>query len=154
VQTTLDEFQRRVLGVLMEKAMSQPQYYPMTLNQVVSGCNQKSNRDPVMDLDADTVWKTLNELREMGLVTEVMPAPGSRAEKYRHNVPDKLGWEKRKQAIMAELLIRGPQTVGELRTRCSRMMPFESIDAVVMVLDNLPGGNLHDLPPRDGKRAV
>lgn len=153
----LDEFERRVLGVLLEKSLAQPSYYPMTVNSIVAACNQKNNRDPVMDLDEDTVWKTLTELRERGLVTQIMPGPGQRIEKYKHETYERLGWEQRERAVMAELLLRGPQTVGELRSRCSRMMPFNNIEAVTIVLNLLASKSppvVRDLPKEPGRSAV
>ncbi|MHC4091557.1 MAG: YceH family protein [Planctomycetota bacterium] len=140
MERTLDEFERRVLGVLLEKALAQPSYYPMTVNAIVAACNQKNNRDPVMELDEDAVLDTLEGLRERGLVTRIMPGAGSRTNRYRHEVASAesgFGWSRPEQAVMAELLLRGPQTLGELRTRCSRMVPLESLESVSAVLDGL-----------------
>ena len=134
---TLSANERRVLGVLMEKAMTQPETYPMTANAITSGCNQKQNRDPVMSLDEDTVWDTLEALRERGLVTVVLPGPGARTKRFRHAADEHYRWQPRERAVMTELLLRGPQTVGELRQRCSRMMNFESLDAITAVLECL-----------------
>ncbi len=133
----LDQIEGRVLGVLMEKAMTQPDYYPMTLNAVLAACNQKSNRDPVMNLDELTVDRTLEGLKKRGLVAQVLPAPGARTNRYKHQVESCFGWSARQRAIMAELLLRGPQTVGELRSRCSRMIAFESLDIVSQTLQSL-----------------
>ncbi len=129
--------ERRVLGVLMEKSMAHPEYYPMTLNAIVAGCNQKQNRDPVMTLDEDVVWNALESLREHSLVTVVLPGPGARSKKYRHQAHEQLEWDRPQQAVMAELLLRGPQTVGELRGRCARLAPFADAAAVGAVLDQL-----------------
>ncbi|MBN2445158.1 MAG: YceH family protein, partial [Phycisphaerae bacterium] len=137
----LTELQRRVLGVLIEKALAQPTYYPLTLNALVTGCNQKSNRDPVMELDEATAWDTLEELRKRELASRVLPGAGSRTDRFRHDAGRKLGWSVPQLAIMAELLLRGPQTVGELRTRCARMRKFESVEAVSAELDALAGGD-------------
>lgn len=134
---TLNAVERRVIGVLIEKALALPQYYPMTVSAVVAGCNQKSNRDPAMDLDEEAVWDALERLRAAELVSRVMPGGGSRVERFRHETPTQLGWEKPQRALLAELLLRGPQTVGELRGRCQRMHPFENAEAVQAVLDNL-----------------
>lgn len=134
---TLNDVERRVLGVLLEKALAQPAYYPMTLNTIVAACNQKSNRDPVMTLDEDTVWSILEALRTRGLVSRVLPVGSSRVERFRHEAKEVLGWEKPQRAVMAELLLRGPQTLGELRGRCLRMYPFEGTEAVSAVLDTL-----------------
>lgn len=131
----LNLVERRVLGVLIEKSLAQPEYYPMTLNALVAACNQKNNRDPVLDLDDGAVWHALDQLRQSGLVAKVLPAPGSRVERFRHDVDPKLGWPKAQKAIMAELLLRGPQTQGELRNRASRMYAFENADAVSAVIE-------------------
>ncbi len=140
---TLKAIERRVLGVLLEKALAQPQYYPMTVNAIVAGCNQKSNRDPLLELDEQTVWDTLEVLRAGGLVARLLPGGASRVERYKHEVKERLGWEKPQRAVLAELLLRGPQTVGELRGRAARMYPFESTEAVQAVLDGLA----HAEPP-------
>jgi uncharacterized protein YceH (UPF0502 family) len=129
--------ERRVLGALIEKALSQPDYYPMTLNAIQAACNQRSNRHPVMSLDDTSVQHTLDDLRRRGLVAMVLAAPGARSTRYRHDVETKLGWNRRQQAIMAELLLRGPQTPGELRTRAARMFQFETLEAVTIALDSL-----------------
>lgn len=134
---TLNEIERRVLGVLIEKSLAQPQYYPMTLNTITAGCNQKSNREPAMELDEDAVWNTLEVLRAGGLVSRLLPAGASRVERFKHEAKAFFGWEKPQRAVMAELLLRGPQTVGELRTRCARMYPFETTEAVAATLEGL-----------------
>lgn len=134
---SLNEIERRVLGVLIEKSLAQPDYYPMTLNAVVAACNQKQNRDPVLELDEDLVLETLEQLRAAGIVGKVLPAPGARKDRFKHEVESHFGWQKRERAVMAELLLRGPQTQGELRSRCSRLVPFEDLAAVSMVLDCL-----------------
>ena len=121
MELVLDSDQRRVLGVLIEKSLTQPEYYPMTVNAVTAGCNQKSNRDPVVELDEDLVWNVLEGLRGLGLVSMTLPGPGSRTHRFRHEVESAFGWTPREQAVMTELLLRGPQTVGELRTRCSQI---------------------------------
>lgn len=117
--TTLPSKQRRVLGVLVEKAKTTPNAYPLTLNSLVTGCNQKSNRFPVMDLDSDEVEDALDALREAGGVAEVHG--DGRTVKYRHYMKDWLGVDGTELAVMAELLLRGAQTVGELRGRAARM---------------------------------
>ena len=130
--------QQRVLGVLIEKSLSQPAYYPMTLNAITAGCNQKQNRDPVMDLSEGDVAKTVHELQEMGLITLAPPAPGARSNRFAHDAHNLFGWDRPQQALMAELLLRGPQTAGELRTRAGRMSAtFESLEVVSNVLNDL-----------------
>lgn len=134
---SLNQNQRRVLGVLIEKSLAQPAYYPMTLNAIVAACNQKSARDPVMELDEDTVWNTLEELRKASLVTRLMPSGTSRTDRFRQETKEVFGWEKPQRAVLAELLLRGPQTIGELRQHCERMYVFENTEAVAAVLDSL-----------------
>ena len=119
MDNTLNSVERRVLGVLIEKSLTQPDNYPISLNAVTMGCNQKSNRDPIMELDEDTVWQTLEELRSHGAVSRILAAPGTRVERFKHEIKEFLGWGPRQQAIMTELMLRGPQTVGELRGRCA-----------------------------------
>jgi uncharacterized protein YceH (UPF0502 family) len=130
--------QQRVLGVLIEKSISQPAYYPMTLNAITAGCNQKQNRDPVMTLTEGQVAKTIHELQEIGLVMLAPSAPGARSNRFAHEAHGKLGWDRPQQAVMAELLLRGPQTAGELRTHAGRMSAsFESLEVVLNVLNGL-----------------
>lgn len=153
----LNASERRVLGVLIEKAMTQPDYYPMTVNAIVAGSNQKSNRLPIMDLDASDIQEALKSLQERHLVGHVLPAPGGRADRYKHQIEATLGWGPRDCAIMAELMLRGPQTAGELRSRCSRMAAFESLDIVMNVLDDLAHREqplVATLPREPGRSAV
>jgi len=157
MEETLKQVERRVLGVLLEKSLAQPQYYPMSVNAIVTACNQKSNRDPVISLDEETVWDTLERLRAVGLVARLMPGGASRVDRFRHEVKNLLGWEKPQWAVMAELLLRGPQTVGELRGRCARMYPFENTEAVSAVLDHLSQEQpprVQTLPRAPGQSAV
>lgn len=137
MEQKLDTVERRVLGVLMEKALTQPASYPMTVNTIIAACNQKSNRDPVMELDENTVWTTLNRLRDRGLVAMVLPGAGARTERFKHQLDSVFGWQRRQRAVVAELFLRGPQTVGELRTRCSRMVPFDTLEAISTTVDSL-----------------
>lgn len=153
----LNDVERRVLGVLIEKSMAAPEYYPMTINAVVTACNQKNNRDPVMDLDEASVESTLEELRKRGLVSVVLPAPGARTNRYKHEVAARFGWEKRVTAAIVELLLRGPQTPGELRSRCGRLVSFESLEAVMTTLEYLQHSDpplVKPLPRRAGQSAV
>jgi uncharacterized protein YceH (UPF0502 family) len=127
--------QRRVLGVLIEKAKTTPAGYPMTVNAIVLGCNQKNNRDPLMTLSADDVERILEELRVLGAVTE---APEStRAVKFRHRGYEWLGVERAELAVMGELLLRGAQTLGELRSRAARMEPIADLTALKPIVDAL-----------------
>ena len=126
----------RVLGVLVEKALTTPGQYPITLNGLTNGCNQKSNREPVLNLSEDEVLDTLDALRAKGLAQEVMLS-GSRVAKYKHNARETLAVSTSELVVLVELLLRGPQTVGEIRGRASRMHPLESTEVVGGILDSL-----------------
>lgn len=136
----LSSVQRRVVGVLIEKAKTTPESYPMTLNALTNGCNQKSNRSPQMHLSTDDVEQAIEELRELGAAAEVQG--GGRVPKYRHYMYDWLGVDKVELAAMAELLLRGEQTTGELRTRAGRMEPIPDLNTLGPVLDSLHTKNL------------
>ncbi len=125
----------RVLGCLVEKELATPEYYPMTLNALVNACNQKSNRAPVVSFDEETVAGALESLRPLGLATQ--SAEGGRAAKFCHNLYGKFRLDNAEMAVLSELLLRGPQTGGELRQRASRMHPLDSLDQVDAVLDEL-----------------
>ena len=132
---TLNENEVRVLGSLVEKELTTPEYYPLSLNSLTNACNQKSNRDPAMALTEEDVVRALDSLRFKQLA--VLSAEGGRVPKYRHLLAEKLGLMPAEQAILCELLVRGPQTGGELRTRCERMHPFGDLAAVEEVLGEL-----------------
>lgn len=123
----LSRIQRRVIGVLMEKAFTTPEQYPLTLKAVTTGCNQKNNRDPLTEYSEDQVADTLEQLRQLGLVAEVF-TDGGRAARYRHYMRHKFDFTETQFAVIAELLLRGRQQPGELRTRASRMVKIESQD--------------------------
>ena len=125
----------RVLGCLIEKEITTPEYYPLSLNALVNACNQKSNRDPEMKLDEDTVRVALRNLTDKGLARNAH-AEG-RVPKYEHDVNNALQLSRREVAILCELLVRGPQTPGELRSRAERMFKFESLDDVLASLQRL-----------------
>lgn len=146
----LPAVERRVLGVLVEKAKTVPSAYPMTLNAIVTGCNQKSNRDPVMDLTEEVVERALENLRQLGAVGLVQGL--GRVDKYRHYLYEWLGVEKEELAIIAELLLRGPQTEGELRAHVSRMEPIPDLPTLRKYLDSLTQKDLivHLTPPGRG----
>ena len=131
----LTAIQRRVAGVLIEKAKTTPDAYPMTLNALTNGCNQKSNRAPHLELSSEDVEQALEELREMGAVAEVQS--GGRVPKFRHYLYEWLGVDKVELAVMAELLLRGEQTIGELRGHASRMEPIPDLNALHPILDSL-----------------
>lgn len=131
----LNSIDRRVLGVLGEKAKTTPDTYPMSLNGVVAGCNQKSNRSPVMQLEPDQVEESLDRLRQFGAVALVEGS--GRVQKYRHYLYEWLGVSKVELSVMIELLLRGPQTEGELRGRVSRMDPIDDLNALRELLTSL-----------------
>lgn len=131
----LSAIDRRVLGVLAEKAKTTPDIYPMSLNAICTGCNQKSNRVPVMQLEPADVEESLDRLRELGAVG-IIEGYG-RVAKYRHYLYEWLGVEKVELSVMTELLLRGDQTVGELRGRASRMDPITDLAALKTILDTL-----------------
>lgn len=131
----LDALEMRVIGALVEKELTTPDYYPLTLNALTSACNQKSNRNPVMALEDTDVVRALDSLRREGLVMQA--AEGGRVPKYAHNVEAKLHLGPRELAIICELLLRGSQTLGELRSRAERMQRFASLAEVEEVLDEL-----------------
>jgi len=136
----LSAIDRRVIGVLAEKAKTTPDIYPMSLNAICTGCNQKSNRDPLMQLEPDDVEESLDRLRGLGAVGLIEGY--GRVSKYRHYLYDWLGVDKVELAVMTELLLRGDQTVGELRGRASRMEPIADLDALRVILDSLKGKKL------------
>jgi uncharacterized protein YceH (UPF0502 family)/8-oxo-dGTP pyrophosphatase MutT (NUDIX family) len=129
----LSAVEARVLGSLIEKELTTPEYYPLTLKALVAACNQKNNRDPEMALDEKTVVRALDSLREKRLAWEVSQA-ASRVPKYQHDLTRAIPVAAEAVAVLCELLIRGPQTVGELRTHTERMQRFESLEAVEAVL--------------------
>lgn len=126
----------RVLGSLIEKDITTPDYYPLSLNALVNACNQKNNRDPVMTLHEDSVSDALATLQEKRLAG---PASGadSRVTKYEHRLQEVFNFDRREIAILCVLLLRGPQTPGELRSRTERMYRFEALDDIVSTLDRL-----------------
>ncbi len=146
----------RILGVLIEKAQTTPGQYPLSLNGVATGSNQKSNRDPVMNLSEDRIMAALDGLRAKNLVREVMLS-GSRVQKFRHIARETMEVTTSELVVLAELLMRGPQTLGELRTRASRMYPLESMDIVKNVLESLMNRDepmAREVSPAPGSRAA
>ena len=134
--SALDPLELRVLGVLLEKELSTPEYYPLTLNALVNGCNQSSNRSPVLALEEDAVQAALDALRDRRLVATVQGA-GSRTLKYAQRLTALRELSVQEAALMAELLLRGPQTPGELRSRSTRMYPFQELEEVETALGML-----------------
>jgi uncharacterized protein YceH (UPF0502 family) len=132
----LDAVEARVLGALVEKEITTPEYYPLTLNALVNACNQKSNREPVVSYDEDTVSDALASLKDKRLAFTLTGA-GMRVPKFGHRLVETLNLGRREIAILCELLNRGPQTVGELRTRAERMHRFSDLDEVESCLRGL-----------------
>jgi len=154
VAVKLNAAQRRILGVLIEKSRTTPAGYPLTLNSLLVGCNQLSCREPVMRLSEDEVAKAARELGELRLAAEADPGRGARVERYRHTVEESLRWNEVQQAVMAELLLRGPQTAGELKTNASRMAALPDLDGVVRLLSDLAAQDpplVRELPRQPGK---
>jgi len=153
LEIQLDPIESRVFGVLVEKALTTPEQYPLTLNALTNGANQKSNRDPVLSLDEVEIGAALQRLERKYMVRTVFPN-NSRVEKYVHNGKDALGLDAAPLATIAELLLRGPQTPGELRTHVSRMVAIESLENLAALLANLmERGLVRRLPPSPGSRA-
>lgn len=149
----LEPNEARVLGVLIEKEMTVPDQYPLSLNATTAGCNQKSNRFPVLSLSESEVQTQLDKLVVLGLVGRVQPA-SSRVERFRHNARERLQLDPPQLAILAELMMRGPQSRGELRARAARMSPIDSQDALTTHLAPLlEHGFVETLPPGPGSRA-
>jgi uncharacterized protein YceH (UPF0502 family) len=132
----LTELETRILGSLIEKDITTPDYYPLSLNALVNACNQKNNRDPVMTLDETAVRDALASLQEKRLAG---PAGGadSRVTKFEHRLQEVFNFDRREIAVVCVLLLRGPQTPGELRSRTERMYHFEALEDVVSTLDRL-----------------
>jgi len=135
MERILDEIEVRVLGCLIEKDLATPEYYPLTLNALTNACNQKSNRDPFMLLDVTDVVRALDSLRQKQMAHQ--SAEGVRAAKYCHNLESVLDLDLEDLAILAELLLRGAQTIGELRNRAERMHQVGDLQAVEERLQNL-----------------
>jgi uncharacterized protein len=126
----------RVLGALLEKDITTPEYYPLTVNSLQNACNQKSSREPIVSYDEHTVTQALELLKNKGLAVRISGA-GHRVEKFAHRLGEKLNLGRREQALLCVLMLRGPQTVGELRGRTERMHDFGDMDEVERVLESL-----------------
>ncbi len=157
----LDALEARLIGCLIEKQITTPDQYPLSINALLSACNQKSNRDPVMSLDEPAVQRTLDALSRKHLVLE-RSGFGSRVPKYQHLFCNteygSLKLSPQELAIVCELLLRGPQTPGELRARASRMAPITDVSEVETALQNLlereAGALVVRLPREPGRREV
>jgi uncharacterized protein len=136
VQDKLDFTEVRVLGALVEKEITTPEYYPLTLNALVAACNQKTNRDPVTSFDEPTVEAALESLRQKGLAT-VRTGAGLRVPKHGHRLAESINLGRREVALLCILMLRGPQTVGELRDRTERMHSFADLEEVEACLARL-----------------
>jgi uncharacterized protein YceH (UPF0502 family) len=132
----LDAVEVRVLGSLLEKEVATPDYYPLSLNALVNACNQKSNREPVVSYDEDTVEDALLTLREKGLAQRIT-GRDSRVPKHAQSFTEKFNLGRREAAVMCVLMVRGPQTVGELRGRTERLYTFDDLEAVESTLHRL-----------------
>src|SRR5262245_1257022 len=149
--TPLHTRERRILGVLVEKAKTTPDIYPLSINALVTGCNQKSNREPMMSLRDEEVEELLEGLQKRGLVSRVT---GGRVERWRHHLYETWSVNKVELAILAELLLRGAQTEGELRARASRMEPIADVDALRAALGPMKQRGLIVYLGEEGRRGT
>jgi len=151
----LNHIEIRVLGALMEKEVTTPDYYPMSLNALVNACNQKSNREPVMQLDDQTVLDTLDSLREKKLIWH-RSVVGARVLKYEHNIKSLYPLSEQEFGVVCVLFLRGPQTVGEIRQRTERLCSFNSLPEAEEVLRELinrdDGPFITELPRQVGRK--
>ena len=150
MEMLLNEIECRVLGSLVEKELATPEYYPLTLNSLTMACNQKSNRHPMMKLEESDVVRGLDSLKVKHLV--LTAADSGRVPKYRHLLYEKMKLEPAELAVIAELLVRGPQTVGELKGRAERMAAMGDLEAIETLLDELAERDLIIRLPRQPGR--
>lgn len=141
---TLDPIQLRVLGALVEKEITTPENYPLSLNALVNACNQRSSRDPVLTLTEDEVRQALHSLEDLKLTA---PVYDSRVPKYEHRIRTVLNLRRDETAVLCLLMLRGPQTPGELRSRADRLYSFDDIAAVTSTLERLASRPQEDVPP-------
>lgn len=132
----LDAVEVRILGCLVEKEITTPEYYPLTLNALLNACNQRSNRDPVVSFDEDDVSAGLESLKHKQLLS-TLTGGGNRVPKYGHRLQERLNFGRREVALLCELMLRGPQTIGELKDRASRMHRFTDLEEVERCLRSL-----------------
>ncbi|MDB5153844.1 MAG: hypothetical protein JWR54_2595 [Mucilaginibacter sp.] len=152
----LDDAELRVLGSLMEKSRTTPDYYPMTINSLMAACNQKTSRNPVVQYNEETVVLALNTLKRRGLVSTATGGT-DRVVKYKHNFAIVYPVIPSQVALICLLILRGPQTPGELNTNSGRLYEFESIEEVQEMLTNLASGEMpfiKQLPRRPGQKEV
>lgn len=138
----LNDNEVRILACLIEKELTTPEYYPLSLNSLTNACNQKSNRNPVVSYDETDVVRGLGSLEEKGFVRKTLTS-GDRVSKYLHTILDRFDLSRKEMAILCELMLRGPQTVGEVRSHAERMSSFESLEEVESTLQGLAE---HDPP--------
>lgn len=151
-EIVLNESQARVLGCLIEKEMATPDYYPLSLNALVNACNQKTNRSPVVSYDEETVRQALDELKSMRLVWQ---SDASRVPKFGHSVDKTFNFIHAETALISLLLLRGPQTVGELRGRSERLHSFATLEEAAETLDQLADkGLVRQLPRQPGHKEA
>ena len=154
---TLSPIEARIVGALIEKALTTPEYYPLTLNALIAACNQKNNRAPLMALDERTLQNGLYSLQEKRLA-ECFSGATSRTVKYRERLIAEFELDPAERALLCELLLRGPQTPGELRSRAARMHPFASLDEVMAALRRLAvredGALVTELPRQPGHKEA
>ncbi len=151
----LDAVEARVIGSLAEKQLTTPQQYPLTLNALVLACNQSSNRDPVVSYDEGLVEIGLSSLKDAGLLRFVHPSHGRSVTRYRQVIDERLGLSSSALALLAVMLLRGPQTVGELRARTERMAEFADlgeVEAELSLLGGLPDPQVPRLPRQSGHK--
>lgn len=149
-----DAIELRVLGSLLEKEQTTPEAYPLTVNSLILACNQKTNRDPITELSEGQVWDALERLRHETLVWR---SEGARTERWQQSVSRRWGLDSAGKALMTLLLLRGPQTLGELRTRSERMHAFPSLEAVEAKLQSLAADEeplVVELPRRPGQKEI
>jgi uncharacterized protein YceH (UPF0502 family) len=148
----LDASEVRVLGALLEKEITTPDYYPLSLNALVNACNQKSNREPLVSYDDDLVEQALESLRAQGLAVRITGGD-SRVPKHGQRFTEKLNLGRREAALLCVLMLRGPQTVGELRGRAERLYAFDDLEGVESTLNHLAEqGLVTRLPRQAGSR--
>jgi uncharacterized protein YceH (UPF0502 family) len=147
----LDQVEVRVLGALMEKEATTPEYYPLSLNALVNACNQKTNREPVTSYDEDTVADALASLREKRFALTI--TGGSRVNKYQQRISETLNLGRRESAVLCVLFLRGPQTLGEIKDRSERMFSFADLAETEIVLDKL-SALVKKLPRMPGQKEA
>jgi uncharacterized protein YceH (UPF0502 family) len=151
----LDAEQVRVLGCLLEKERTVPDSYPMTLNGLVTACNQSTNRSPVVSYDVGTVQRTLDDLKDLGLVRFVHPSHGERTTKFRQVIDERFALLPTEAAVLSALFVRGPQTINEIRARTERLHSFDNAEEVVATLQGLADRDeplARPLPRQPGER--